>query len=109
MLAVSPALQSRGFGSRIVRFVEAYFRALPLKECRLSCVSLREELIGKDGFYRKRGYAESGRTYEVCLCTRFASLRLLMQWFVVVFLQWGAAVLPLIKLKSHLIEFKKTL
>jgi len=57
LLAVSPAQQQRGLGSMLMDAGEDYCRALGLRFMDIKVVNLREELAG---FYRKRGYVETG-------------------------------------------------
>jgi ribosomal protein S18 acetylase RimI-like enzyme len=57
LLAVSPAHQQSGLGSMLMDAGEDYCRALGLRFMDIKVVNLREELAG---FYRKRGYVETG-------------------------------------------------
>jgi len=57
LLAVSPAHQQSGVGSMLMDAAEDYCRALGLRFMEIKVVNLREELAG---FYRKRGYVETG-------------------------------------------------
>ena len=57
LLAVAPAHQQLGLGSMLMDSAEDYCRALGLRVVDIKVVDLREEL---DGFYRKRGYVETG-------------------------------------------------
>jgi predicted N-acetyltransferase YhbS len=57
LLAVAPASQQSGLGSRLMTAAEDYCRALGLRFMDIKFVNLREELAG---FYRKRGYVETG-------------------------------------------------
>ena len=57
LLAVGPAHQQSGLGSLLMDAAEDYCRALGLRFMDIKVVSLREELAG---FYRKRGYVETG-------------------------------------------------
>ena len=57
LLAVDPAHQQSGLGSMLMDAAEDYCRALGLRFMDIKVVNLREELAG---FYRKRGYVETG-------------------------------------------------
>jgi len=57
LLAVDPAAQQSGLGSILMDAAEDYCRALGLRFMDIKVVNLREELAG---FYRKRGYVETG-------------------------------------------------
>jgi ribosomal protein S18 acetylase RimI-like enzyme len=57
LLAVSPGAQQSGLGSMLMDAAEDYCRALGLRVMDIKVVNLREELVG---FYRKRGYVETG-------------------------------------------------
>ncbi len=57
LLAVGPAHQKSGLGSMLMDAAEDYCRALGLRFMDIKVVNLREELAG---FYRKRGYVETG-------------------------------------------------
>jgi predicted N-acetyltransferase YhbS len=57
LLAVGPAHQQSGLGSRLMDAAEDYCRALGMRVMDIKVVNLREELAG---FYRKRGYVETG-------------------------------------------------
>ncbi|HYV00156.1 MAG TPA: GNAT family N-acetyltransferase [Pyrinomonadaceae bacterium] len=57
LLAVSPRHQQSGLGSMLMDAGEDYCRALGLRFMDIKVVNLREELAG---FYRKRGYVETG-------------------------------------------------
>jgi predicted N-acetyltransferase YhbS len=57
LLAVSPAHQQSGLGSMLMDAAEDHCRALGLRFMDIKVVNLREEL---SGFYRKRGYVETG-------------------------------------------------
>jgi N-acetylglutamate synthase-like GNAT family acetyltransferase len=57
LLAVDPALQRSGLGSRLVAAAEEYCRAAGCKSMDLTIVNLRTEL---PGFYHRFGYVESG-------------------------------------------------
>ena len=57
MLAVDPALQRAGLGSRLVTAAEEYCRASGCSFMDLTLVNLRREL---PGYYRKRGYVDDG-------------------------------------------------
>ena len=57
LLAVGPAYQQSGLGSMLMDAAEDYCAALGLRFMDIKVVNLREELAG---FYRKRGYVETG-------------------------------------------------
>ena len=57
LLAVDPGRQQSGLGSMLMDAGEDYCRALGLRFMDIKVVNLREELAG---FYRKRGYVETG-------------------------------------------------
>ena len=57
LLAVDPALQRSGLGSRLVGAAEEYCRAAGCKFMDLTIVNLRTEL---PAFYNRLGYVESG-------------------------------------------------
>lgn len=57
LLAVDPALQRLGLGSRLVAAAEEYCRAAGCQFMDLTIVNLRAEL---PGFYHRFGYVESG-------------------------------------------------
>ena len=57
MLAVDPGAQQSGLGFMLMDAAEDYCRALGLRFMDIKVVNLREELAG---FYRKRGYVETG-------------------------------------------------
>ena len=57
LLAVGPAHQKSGLGSMLMDAAEDYCRALGVRFMNIKVVNLREELAG---FYRKRGYVETG-------------------------------------------------
>jgi N-acetylglutamate synthase-like GNAT family acetyltransferase len=57
LLAVDPALQRSGMGSRMVAAAEQYCRAAGCQFMDLTIVNLRAEL---PGFYNRLGYTESG-------------------------------------------------
>jgi len=57
LLAVGPAHQQTGLGSRLMDAAEDYCRAVGLRFMEIKVVNLRKELVG---FYRKRGYVETG-------------------------------------------------
>jgi predicted N-acetyltransferase YhbS len=57
LLAVGPAQQQSGLGSLLMDAAEDYCRALGMRFMDIKVVNLREELAG---FYRKRGYVETG-------------------------------------------------
>lgn len=57
LLAVGPAHQQSGLGSMLMDAAEDYCRGLGLRFMDIKVVNLREELVG---FYRKRGYVETG-------------------------------------------------
>jgi GNAT superfamily N-acetyltransferase len=57
LLAVDPARQRTGMGSRMVDAAEDYCRAAGCRFMDLTTVNLRKEL---PGYYRRRGYVENG-------------------------------------------------
>jgi N-acetylglutamate synthase-like GNAT family acetyltransferase len=57
LLAVDPARQRAGMGSRLIEAAEEYCRAASCLVMDLTMVNLRKEL---PGYYRRRGYAENG-------------------------------------------------
>ena len=57
LLAVDPAHQQSGLGSMLMDAAEDYCRELGMRFMDIKVVNLREELAG---FYRKRGYVETG-------------------------------------------------
>jgi N-acetylglutamate synthase-like GNAT family acetyltransferase len=57
LLAVDPTRQQTGMGSRLVEAAENYCRAAGCLFMDLTTVNLRKEL---PGYYRRRGYVESG-------------------------------------------------
>jgi ribosomal protein S18 acetylase RimI-like enzyme len=57
LLAVDPGAQQSGLGSMLMDAAEDYCRLLELRFMDIKVVNLREELAG---FYRKRGYVETG-------------------------------------------------
>jgi len=57
LLAVEPAHQQSGLGSRLMDAAEEYCRSLGISFMDIKVVNLREELFG---FYRRRGYIETG-------------------------------------------------
>jgi len=57
LLAVDPAQQQVGLGSRLMDAAEDYCRSLGIAFMDIKVVNLREELFG---FYRRRGYIETG-------------------------------------------------
>ena len=57
LLAVEPALQRSGLGSRMIAAAEDYCRASDCRFMDLTIVNLRTEL---PAFYHRLGYAESG-------------------------------------------------
>lgn len=57
LLAVDPARQRTGMGSRMVDAAEDYCRAADCRFMDLTTVNLRKEL---PGYYRRRGYVENG-------------------------------------------------
>ncbi|HVB37265.1 MAG TPA: GNAT family N-acetyltransferase [Vicinamibacterales bacterium] len=60
-VAVRPAYQRRGFGSRLLSFAEERARALGLPELRLYTHLL---MVENQRLYRARGYVETGRVTE---------------------------------------------
>jgi GNAT superfamily N-acetyltransferase len=57
LLAVDPARQHCGFGSLLMDAAEENFRGLGCRFMDIQVVNLREDLFG---FYRRRGYVETG-------------------------------------------------
>jgi ribosomal protein S18 acetylase RimI-like enzyme len=57
LLAVDPGAQQSGLGSMLMDAAEDHCRALGLRFMDIKVVNLRENLAG---FYRKRGYVETG-------------------------------------------------
>ena len=57
LLAVGPEHQQSGLGSMLMDAAEDYCRGLGLRFMDIKVVNLRAEL---GGFYRKRGYVETG-------------------------------------------------
>jgi N-acetylglutamate synthase-like GNAT family acetyltransferase len=57
LLAVDPARQRSGLGSRLVAIAEEECRSAGCRFMDLTIVNLRKELLG---FYRRLGYEESG-------------------------------------------------
>ncbi len=57
LLAVDPARQQAGMGSRMVDAAEDYCRSAGCRFMDLTTVNLRKEL---PGYYRRRGYVENG-------------------------------------------------
>ncbi len=57
LLAVDPARQRAGMGSRLIDAAEEYCRAAGCRFMDLTIVNLRKEL---PGYYRRRGYVENG-------------------------------------------------
>jgi GNAT superfamily N-acetyltransferase len=57
LLAVDPAQQRAGIGSRLIDAAEEYCRAAGCSFMDLTVVNLRKEL---PGYYRQRGYVENG-------------------------------------------------
>ncbi|MGA9308037.1 MAG: GNAT family N-acetyltransferase [Candidatus Sulfotelmatobacter sp.] len=57
LLAVDPARQRAGMGSRLIDTAEEYCRAAGCRFMDLTVVNLRKEL---PGYYRSRGYVENG-------------------------------------------------
>jgi len=57
LLAVDPAQQQGGVGSMLMDAAEDYCRGLGLRFMDIKVVNLRE---GLSGFYRRRGYVETG-------------------------------------------------
>ena len=57
LLAVDPARQRAGMGSFLIEAAEGYCRAAGCLVMDLTTVNLRKEL---PGYYRRRGYVESG-------------------------------------------------
>jgi N-acetylglutamate synthase-like GNAT family acetyltransferase len=57
LLAVDPARQRAGMGSRLIQAAEEHCRAAGCRCMDLTIVNLRKEL---PGYYRRRGYVENG-------------------------------------------------
>ena len=57
LLSVDPARQHFGLGSLLMNAAEEFCRGLACRFMDINVVNLREELFG---FYRKRGYVETG-------------------------------------------------
>ena len=57
LLSVDPSQQQRGTGSRLMEAAESHCRSMGCKFMDIKIVNLRTEL---PGFYRKRGYVETG-------------------------------------------------
>jgi len=57
LLAVDPARQRTGMGSRLIDAAEVYCRSAGCRVMDLTTVNLRKEL---PGYYRRRGYVENG-------------------------------------------------
>jgi GNAT superfamily N-acetyltransferase len=57
LLAVDPARQRTGMGSRLIDAAEDYCRSAGCRVMDLTTVNLRKEL---PGYYRRRGYVENG-------------------------------------------------
>jgi len=57
LLAVDPARQRTGIGSRLIDAAEDYCRSAGCRFMDLTTVNLRKEL---PGYYRRRGYVENG-------------------------------------------------
>lgn len=57
LLAIDPALQRTGLGSRLIQSAEECCRSAGCRVMDLTIVNLRADL---PGFYRRRGYSESG-------------------------------------------------
>jgi N-acetylglutamate synthase-like GNAT family acetyltransferase len=57
LLAVDPLKQGSGIGSALIKAAERHCRAAGCRLMDLTIVNLREEL---PGFYRSRGYVETG-------------------------------------------------
>ena len=57
LLAVDPARQRTGMGSRLIDAAEDYCRSAGCRFMDLTTVNLRKEL---PGYYRRRGYVENG-------------------------------------------------
>ena len=57
LLAINPAFQRTGIGSRLIEAAEEHCRAAGCLFMDLTIVNLRKEL---PGYYRRRGYVENG-------------------------------------------------
>lgn len=70
LLSVDPAHQHSGLGSLLMDAAEEYCRGQACHFMDLNVVNLREELFG---FYRKRGYVETGtRPFPADVATRLS-------------------------------------
>ncbi len=59
MLTVSPEIQARGLGKKILQEAENYARSLGCRAVEMTVISQRAELIA---WYERRGYALTGET-----------------------------------------------
>ena len=59
MLTVSPEIQARGIGKKLMQQAEEYARSLGCRAVEMTVISQRAELIA---WYERRGYALTGET-----------------------------------------------
>ncbi len=59
MLTVSPEIQARGLGKKMMQQAEEYARSLGCRTVEMTVISQRAELIA---WYERRGYALTGET-----------------------------------------------
>lgn len=59
MLTVSPEIQARGLGKKLMQQAEEYARSLGCRTVEMTVISQRAELIA---WYERRGYALTGET-----------------------------------------------
>lgn len=59
MLTVSPEIQARGMGKKLLQEAETYARTLGCRAVEMTVISQRAELIA---WYERRGYALTGET-----------------------------------------------
>lgn len=59
MLTVSPEIQARGIGKKLMQQAEEYARSLGCQAVEMTVISQRAELIA---WYERRGYALTGET-----------------------------------------------
>lgn len=57
MLAISPELQNKGIGKKILHEAEVHARSLGLSKIVMTVISIREKLIE---WYNRHGYADTG-------------------------------------------------
>ena len=57
MLTVSPGLQGKGIGKRLLQAAEDKARELGCNKTEMSVISIRRELID---WYKRRGYTDTG-------------------------------------------------